>query len=271
MKSDVSVIILAKDEQLHISRCLSRIERLNPAQIFVVDCFSQDGTSSIAKGLGATVVEHEWPGLYAKQFNWALDNLDIMTKWVLRLDADEYLTEETIELIKEKTSSKNDGSKDDITAYSLLLKRTFWGQPVSKGVGGTWLTRLFRYKIGRCEDKCMDEHIIVSEGRIAKLNGGVFVDDNLNGIDWWTKKHLGYAEREAEDAINGTRERRKNVYYRLPKYWRAFAYFLYRYFIRGGFLEGSAGFKWHFFQGLWYRLLVDAKIDEKMRRPNVSK
>ena len=86
---DLAVIILAKNEKLHIGRCLGKLAPLEARQIFVVDCFSNDGTQEIAKQNGATVIEHEWPGLYAKQFNWALDYLPIKAKWVLRLDADE--------------------------------------------------------------------------------------------------------------------------------------------------------------------------------------
>ena len=54
-------------------------------------------------------------------------------------------------------------------------------------------------------------------------------------------------------------------YARMPLFWRAFAYFCYRYFLRGGFLEGKEGFLWHFLQGWWYRTLVDAKVWEIRR------
>ena len=64
--TDISAIILTKNEKLHIQRCLERLAALDPRQIFVVDCFSTDGTQDIAKGLDATVIEREWPGLYAK-------------------------------------------------------------------------------------------------------------------------------------------------------------------------------------------------------------
>ena len=93
--TDVAVIILAKNEQLHIGRCLERIAALSPRQVFVVDCFSSDGTQRIVEEwqndkIGQThfiisVVPHEWSGLYAKQFNWALDNLPIDVK-VIRWD-----------------------------------------------------------------------------------------------------------------------------------------------------------------------------------------
>lgn len=263
--SDISVIILTKNEKLHIRRCLEQLMPLEPRQVFVVDCFSTDGTQEIVEKYasgGVVLIEHEWPGFYAKQFNWALDTLPIRTGWVLRLDADECLTPETIELLKDKLPKL----AADVSGLSLELGRTFWGKPVSRGVGQIWLTRVFRYRIGRCEDKSMDEHIVVSSGHIEKLVGGKFVDDNLNSHDWWREKHRGYAKREAKDAIAGEKfKASKTFYYRCPPYLRAFAYFCYRYFLRLGFLDGYAGWQWHFWQGLWYRWLVDREIGRMKR------
>lgn len=59
---------------------------------------------------------------------------------------------------------------------------------------------------------------------------------------------------------------KKHKYARLPLFWRSTAYFLYRYILRGGFLEGKEGFLWHFLQGWWYRTLVDAKVLELKRK-----
>ena len=93
----LDVIILAKNESRHIARCLERLAPLEPRKVFVVDCFSTDDTKALAEARGATVVEHEWPGLYAVQFNWALDNLPLEADWILRLDADEYLYPDAID------------------------------------------------------------------------------------------------------------------------------------------------------------------------------
>ena len=58
---------------------------------------------------------------------------------------------------------------------------------------------------------------------------------------------------------------KKMRYAKMPLFWRAFAYFVMRYVVRGGFLEGKEGFLWHFLQGWWYRTLVDAKVWEIKR------
>ena len=47
--TDIAAIILTKDEKLHIERCLEQIAALSPRQVFVVDCFSTDGTQRIVE------------------------------------------------------------------------------------------------------------------------------------------------------------------------------------------------------------------------------
>ena len=262
--TDISVIILSKNERLHMQRCLEKLAPLEPRQIFVVDCFSDDGSDQTAANLGASVVQHAWPGCYAKQFNWALDHLPIESTWVLRLDADEYLYPETCEEVKALMGNL----PPDVTSLSLSLARVFRGGRIRHG--GTAhlpMVRFFKYGIGRCEDRAMDEHIITSEGRDYRLKGE-FADDNLNSMDWWREKHRGYAKREAADALAFERgEIRfkpiKEKYYRLPRYFRAFAYFAFRYFLKAGFLDGYAGWMWNFWQGLWYRCLVDREIGKR--------
>lgn len=274
--TDIAVIILTKDEKLHIGRCLERVAALSPRQVFVVDCFSTDGTQKIVEEwqndkIGQTqfiisVAEHEWPGLYAVQFNWALDNLPIETKWVLRLDADEYLTPETVERLKEELPDL----AADVTGLRLELKRRFMGGEIRHGTNGIRLLRIFKHGIGRCEERAMDEHIVLSKGRCIDFDGA-FYDDNLNTFEWWQEKHRGYAKREALDAISlfnnpdrlknpSATDRKKIKYYKLPRYFRAVAYFCIRYFLKLGFLDGVAGFRWYFWQGLWYRWIVDREI-----------
>ena len=272
MKPSISVVILTYNERLHIRRCIARVRPI-ATEIFVVDCHSADGTQAIARELGATVVEHDWPGLYAVQFNWALDNLPLSGDWVLRLDADEYLTEPLVAEIRAKLGNL----PPDVTGVTFKRRHIFLGKWVRHGVYPVWLLRLFRRGKGHCEARKMDEHIRLSEGRVAAFDND-FVDHNLNDLLWWSQKHLGYAKREADDLAEGAfaadalagqaaaKRRLKARYARLPRFWRAFAYFCYRYFLRLGFLDGAPGFLWAFLQAFWYRTLVDALLYERERR-----
>ena len=269
--TDISVIILTKNEKLHIRRCLERITTLLPRQVFVVDCFSTDGTRRIVEERRRqnektgqphyiiSVIEHEWPGLQSAQFNWALANLKIESKWILRLDADEYLTDESIEWLK----TNLDGVDEKVGALEFTLERKFMGGVIRHGTNGIKMVRMFRRGRGRYAETLMDERIVFDGEKLPVPV--VFYDDNLNSLDWWKEKHRGYAMREAQQAIESLKsgiwtDPRKAKYYKLPRYLRAVVYFCIRYFLKLGFLDGVAGFRWHFWQGLWYRWLVDREI-----------
>jgi len=354
--TDISVIILVGQENLHMQRCMEKLATLFPRQIFVVESQEDDGGHQLAIDTAArlgwrvqeddqssavhlrpsptlslaphpsptlSLVFHAWPGTQTRQFNWALDNLPIQTKWVLRLDADEYLCPELINEIKQKL----DNLPEDVTGVVFKRRHFFLGKWMKRGTYPVRLLRLFRRGKARCEQRLMDEHIELLEGRSVEFEGD-FADHNLNDIGWWTAKHNGYALREAvdlldleygilegsnaadaagskvqtacglvqtrltplvQDGSNGLRpgsnasgkstlelpsrldgqaaekRARKMRYARMPLFWRAFAYFCSRYFLRGGFLEGKEGFLWHFLQGWWYRTMVDAKVFEIKR------
>lgn len=277
-KLDLSVIILTGNEEIHMKRCLDRVCNV-AKEVFVIDCFSTDKTLEIAQQYPeVTILQNKWVN-HAVQFNWALDHAPIKTQWVLKLDADEYLTNELVEEMREKMPSLS----DEYTGIVLHLRRVFMGRTIRRGgTNNVTQMRIFRYGMARAEVRQMDEHIELLEGKAIEFKGE-WADDNLNNISWWTQKHVGYAIREAVDLLDieydltGTatadanvqitegakaKRARKHSYAKKPLFWRSFAYFCYRYFLRLGFLEGKEGFMWHFFQGWWYRSLVDAKVWE---------
>lgn len=277
--SDIAVIILTKNEKLHIGRCLERIAALSPRQVFVVDCFSTDGTQTIVEEwqndkIGQThfiisVVEHEWPGNQAAQFQWAIENLPIETKWILRLDADEYLTDELTAEIKDKLQQMD----DDVDGVVLKRRHVVgWldNRWIKRGMYPTNILRLFRKGRGRSDMKVMDEHIVV-QGKVVEFEHD-FVDHSLISFEEWKEKHRNYAKREAQSYLSGERSTgeksaQKAAYYKLPPYFRAVAYFCIRYFFKLGFLDGLAGWRWHFWQGLWYRWIVDREIGKMKSHP----
>lgn len=257
MKTAISVIILTYNEKLHIRRCIENIKPI-AKEIFVVDCHSTDGTQAIATELGATVIEHDWPGNQAAQMTWALENIEMSGDWILRLDADEYFLPELIDEVK----SRLDELPLTTTGVSFKRRVIFLGKWVKRGVYPVIILRLWRKGKAYSRQRLMDEKIELLEGNEVTFNCD-FVDHNLNNLSWWTAKHLNYAGREMADlneANDGTKK--KGFYRKMPLFWRATAYFCYRYFIRLGFLDGAPGFLWHFLQGWWYRILIDALIYE---------
>ena len=237
---------------------------LSPSQIFVVDCMSVDGTQEIVQGFSdhpdfnapsISIIEHEWPGFQSVQFNWALDNLPIKADWILRLDADEYLTEESIQWLQTNLAK----IPETVDVLEFTLERKFMGGVIRHGTNGIRMVRMFRKGRGRYAESLMDERIVFDGEKLSVPV--VFYDDNLNTLEWWKEKHRGYAKREAQQAIAKTfQDPRKVKYYTLQPYLRAVVYFCLRYFLKGGFLDGVAGWRWNFWQGLWYRWIVDREI-----------
>ena len=277
-KLDVTFIILTFNEEIHIRRCLENVSPIGK-DIVIIDCVSTDRTQEICHEFdNVRVIEHPWPGNQAEQFNWALDNVKILTSWIFRLDADEYLTPELIKEMQVRLPKMN----PKISAVVLPLGRAFQGRVLKHGiVKGIKMIRLFRTGKVRYEQRLMDEHLQVLQGETEEFQGK-FVDDSLIGIKAFVAKHNGYSDREAAmllDAEFGLTElsqgddscyaeevaakrKQKEKYAKMPLFWRAIGYFCYRYFIKLGFLDGKEGFLWDFFQGLWYRMLVDAKVNE---------
>ena len=278
-KADIAVIILTYNERLHLARALDHISAF-ARQIFVVDSYSTDDTLDIARRFDAHILQHPFQN-QARQFQWAMDNAPITAQWVMRLDADEIiepdLSREIIARLPELPA--------EVTGVYFNRKTIFQGKFIRHG--GRYpmmLLRIWRRGKARIEDRWMDEHIYLLEGRSVALNGG-FADHNLNDLAYFTDKHNNYASREALEIVNrklhlwdldagvlsgnsGPRQARakrlmkETFYNRVPFQVSALGYFLYRYILRLGFLDGSEGLIYHVLQGFWYRFLVGAKVRE---------
>jgi glycosyltransferase involved in cell wall biosynthesis len=282
----LSVVVLTYNEELHIERCITSLQSF-ASDVFIVDSFSTDKTKQIAEELGAKVYQNKWLNNHSIQFNWGLKNCPIKTEWVMRVDADEYVMPELAIEIKNTL----DKISDDVSGIYIKRRVYFMGKWIKHG--GCYpieLLRIWRHGKGFCEDRWMDEHIKIIRGRTVKLNYD-FIDHNLKSLTTWIDKHNYYATREAAELLNtvydfnmnndivpvffGSQAQRKRwlkvKYSKLPLFIRPFLYFLYRYFIRLGILDGKQGLVWCFLQGFWYRFLVDAKIYEIYQKTGKDK
>lgn len=278
----ISIIILTHNEELHVERCINSLVSV-ANKIFVVDSFSTDRTVEICRSLGAKVYQRTWKN-YADQFQWGLDNCPIETDWVMRMDADEYIEADLIDEIPVTLADAG----PNCTGFYVCRKYFFLGKWIKNGgVYPLNLLRIWRVGKGRIERRWMDEHIVLEGGSMTVQLKGCIVDDNLNNTRWWTDKHNKYADREMVDILNKKynlfdsddalkedsissqakvkRMIKERLYNKLPVFVRPFIYFLYRYFILLGFLDGITGFAFHFFQGYWYRSLVDLRVYEAER------
>ncbi len=274
----LTTIILTHNEARHIERAIRSVQQF-AREVMVVDSGSTDNTVEIARANGATVLQNKWTN-YAQQIQWAHDNAPITSDWVMRLDADEVIEPDLATRIRTELPRL----PDDVVGINLKRKHVFLGRWIRHG--GRYpllLLRIWRRGHGRIENRWMDEHIIVWGGRTVTFEGG-FTDHNLNDLTFFTDKHNKYATREAIDIINerrglfardvelvnegGSRQAalkrwiKEKVYNRIPYQISVPAYFLYRMVFQLGFLDGKAGVVYHGLQGLWYRFLVGAKVDE---------
>ncbi len=271
---DLTAIILTFNEEKNIVHCINSIRTL-AKRIVVIDSFSTDRTVELAKELGAEVFQHKFVN-QAKQYIYGVGVADIQTKWVFRIDADERLTPESAEEI-ETICRENENT--DVNGIVVRFKVTFMGKELKYG-GYYPFCKLLVYKNGKgyMEDRCMDEHILLSEGRSVELKHDSLHCD-YKDLTAWIDKHNKYATREKEayfeslsnlEITKGLSRRAKikrflkvKIYYKLPLGFRAHLYYLYRYYFKFGFLDGKEGKIFAFMQAYWYRYLVDAKIYEE--------
>lgn len=273
----LTIIILTKNEEQNLKKCVASFK--NVAQrVVIIDSYSTDDTVDLAKSLGADVYEHLFEN-HAAQFNWALDNINLQTEWVMKVDADEEFTPALADEIEQKLNTL----PTNVNGVILRRRVYFMGKWLKHG--GKYpelLLRIFRVGHGMSEMKLMDEHLIVTDGDVTTFKND-FSDNNNKSLEWWINKHNWYSNKEVLDqqikldVVNGEKSVeetstsvqakvkrlvKNHGYYSMPKFFRAHLYFIYRYYFRLGFLDGTEGKIYTFLQAYWYRFLVDAKIYE---------
>jgi glycosyltransferase involved in cell wall biosynthesis len=266
-----AVILLSYNSEDTLGATLASAGRVSN-EIFVVDSFSNDRTVELARNFGATVVQHEFEH-YGAQRNWAIDNLPISKPWQLHLDADEVMDGQLVAAVLALPN------EPEHSGYFLPRYLRFLGRLLRHGgMSPTWHLRLFRTGTGRCEDRMYDQHFLLTHGTSGKLQGAM-IDDIRMPLTEWIARHNRWSDGEVAElcsletscrvtpkAIGNPAERKRYLrqkYDRMPLFVRAFALFIYRYFFRLGFLDGTEGLIFWVLQTFWFRFLVDAKIWEQ--------
>lgn len=269
MAADITAIILTKNEEVNIRDCIQSIKG-TVRRIVVIDSFSDDDTVKIAETLGAEVYQHPFEN-YARQYMYGINLADPDTTWTLRIDADERLTPESARELEEICNSN---MNTNVAGIVLRFKKNFLGKDLYHGGIYPWKKmNCYKTKLGRIEDRNMDEHIVLSSGTVVCMKNDCLHFDFKN-LEYFINKHNWYSSRETIDYFeNLEKGKSKNemdfktwlkmkFYYKLPLGMRAHIYYLYRYYILMGFLDGKEGKIYNFLQAYWYRYLVDAKIYE---------
>jgi len=272
----LAVVILTRNEEENLPHALTSVIGW-AAEVWVVDSHSTDRTVGLARDAGAAVMTHAFTG-YAAQRTWALRTLPFRHDWVLFLDADEAVTPELRAELAEVLAAPPAG----VAGFYVKRRFVFLGRWLRHGgYYPIWILRILRHRVARCEERGVDEHLLV-DGPTARLRHDLLHEDR-RPLSRWVERHVRYAELAADDLLRGshgemsprwgsrhqaerTRWWYERVYRRLPLGLRALGYFLYRYIVRGGFLDGREGFIYHTLQAFWYRVLIDANIlDARLR------
>jgi len=264
-KLPLSVIVAVLNEAKNLPRCLQALK--NAGEVFVIDSQSTDDTVEIARTHGAQVVQFHYPGGWPKKRQWAMNTLPLAYDWILLLDADEVLTPELAEEIRQALRNPA------IDGYYILLRIWFLGRALRFGDAGFWKLSLFRRGKGRYECRLRDqdasmadmevhEHIVV-EGKTSKLRNHL-IHHNVESLSRHIQKHDEYSnweshvlsggggDHEIPPSLWGTQAQRrrwlKRKLFAIPG--SPVLLFLYRYGLRLGFLDGVPGLIYCSFQAV---------------------
>jgi glycosyltransferase involved in cell wall biosynthesis len=273
----VSVIIAARNEARNLPRCLASLRDVG--EVYVVDSQSSDATVEVARSYGAQVVQFHYPGGWPKKRQWAMDTFPLSFEWVFLLDADEVLTPQLSQEIREAIQNPS------IAGYYIKLQMHFLGRPLRHSGASFYKLSLFRRGKGHFECRLKDqdasmadmevhEHVIV-EGETAKLKQAL-LHHNIESLSRYVLKHDEYSNWDAHVWLHGENDRgelppalfgaqaqrrrwlRKKFLF-LPG--SPVAYFFYKYLFCLGFLDGVPGLIYCSFQGIQF-FHIKAKIYE---------
>jgi glycosyltransferase involved in cell wall biosynthesis len=279
-KLPLSVIVAARNEERNLPRCLEALRDVG--EVYVIDSESADRTPEIARSFGAKVVQFHYQGGWPKKRQWAIDNLPLAYDWILLVDADEALTPELAEEIRQAIQSPG------CNGYYILLRMYLLGRVLRHGDASFWKLALFRRGKGRYECRLRDqdsfmadmevhEHVVV-DGPTSRLRNPL-IHHNVESLSRYIQKHDEYSNWEARvllegddsaglpPALFGTQAQRrrwlKKKLYALPG--SPVLLFFYRYFLRLGFLDGVPGLIYCGFQAI-QMFHTKAKIYELKKR-----
>jgi glycosyltransferase involved in cell wall biosynthesis len=237
-------------EEQSLPSCLAALDGFS--DIVVVDSGSTDATAAIAANAGAKVIQFHWSGGFPKKRNWVLQTFPFRTRWVLFIDADEIVTPAF------KAELRAVLNKTDVAGYWLSYRNHFLGRVLGHGVRQRKLA-LFRVGAGLYEriddtgwsafDMEIHEHPVL-DGPAGDIAAPLEHRD-FRGLHHFIARHNEYSSWEArrylalrgEAAAWSALTRRQRIKYSgMARWWYAPVYFFVTYVLRGGFLDGYAGF-----------------------------
>ncbi len=221
----LSVIIIAKNESLHIERCLRSVSWVD--EIIVLDSGSTDNTVELCSKYTPHVYRTDWPG-FGPQKQRALNKAT--KKWILSLDADELVSEDLKQDILAAIKH------DNTIGFHIPRLSSYCGRQIKHG--GWWpdyVLRLFQREHGQFSTDIVHEQVLV-EGKTEKLHNPILHDAFVDPIEVLNKIN-NYSTLGAQKLFDSGK--RTNLLQVISKgLWSFFK----TYFIKAAFLDGAQGF-----------------------------
>ena len=223
----LSLVVITRDAAGDIADCIASAQFAGDA--VVVDSGSRDHTVDAARAAGARVVQRDFIG-FGPQKNFAVGQA--AHDWVLCLDADERVSPELAASIRALFA---DGAPQ-APAYRVKRRNRFLGRWLAHGEGyPDWNVRLFDRRRARWTDDAVHEHV-VADGPVASLSGDL-MHASAESIEDYVAKQNRYTTLQAQ-ALHARGERAGLARIALSPLVR----FLRYYVVKGGFIDGAAGF-----------------------------
>ena len=254
MLKQITPLILTYNEAPNIGRTLEQLRWAR--DIVVVDSFSDDETLEIISTFPqARIFQREFDS-FAGQCNFGLTETGISTDWVLSLDADYVLTPEIIDEIE--VLSPDDGPAGFKAPFTYCIH----GRRLRSGIYPP-VTVLFRKSNGVYREDG-HAHRVVVDGPIANLRAPILHDDR-KPLGRWFVAQSRYTKLEAEKLLSSKAS--DLSWTDRTRRWRLVAppaMFFYCLIIRGGVLDGWAGFYYAFQRSLAELMLSLCLIDHDL-------
>jgi len=228
-RDTLSVIVITKDEEDRIGRCLESVETL-ANEIIVLDSGSTDSTLEIVARFTDQYFSTDWPG-YGVQKQRALAKA--RCDWVLSIDADEALDEEMQLWIANFLS----GEQTDVAGAKLPWGVTVYGKRLDHGRSARAPLRLVRREGADFSDAAVHEELRAPPGRVVTARGRLLHYTSRN-YGHALEKNVRYSWLSSQQYFDKGRRCHSLLRAVLQSWW---VFFLI-YVIRGGFLDGPVGF-----------------------------
>ncbi len=222
----LSVGIITFNEEKILGQTLESVKSIAD-EIVVVDSFSTDKTVEIAGGYDAKVFNEEWKG-FGPQKNSVINKCT--GEWILLIDADEVLSEELVDAIREILAGKNEHDVYEINRCSVCF-----GKEIKHGGwSGQYATRLFKNGAVIVSDSLVHEEFI-TENKKGKLKEKIFHHTYITLEDYFKRFNRYTTLGALEYHRRGKKASWANIVFNpIYKFFRM-------YFLRLGFLDGIEG------------------------------